>query len=77
MNLREATSLCNALNAVIHNRNLFKNARRYINAHVARVNNRFEVRVEDLHAAVMASETTAPFVNDGSFRDCNGSPVIL
>lgn len=75
MNKKQANHLCDYLNYVIHNRNLYRFSRRYINAHVRNIGGRFEVRVEDLHAPVMAADPTIEFINDGSFVDGNGRPV--
>ena len=72
MNKRQANKLCAALNGVIHSRNLYRNGRRLYNAQVCVTDCRIEIRVEDLY-----SGNQSEFVNDGSFVDGYGQPVIL
>jgi hypothetical protein len=73
MNKKQAIKLCDALNGVIHSRNLYRRGRRYFNAHV--IGN--AVWVEDLNAPVMAENPCVPFDNDGSFVDGYAQPVLL
>jgi len=77
MNKKAANDLCGYLNLVIHNRNLYRFGRRYVNAHVRKVGGKFEVRVEDLHAPVLADDPTMAFVNDGYWADGNGKQVLV
>lgn len=60
--------LVNQLNAVITLRNLYCGHSRFINASA----NSQTITVENLHTGEVV-----PFVNDGSFRDGNGQPVII
>ncbi len=79
MKKKRANKMCDALNAIIHNRNLYRNGRRFINARPFRKDGAvivggayYEVWVDDLQ-----SNTPMPFHNDGSFVDGNNVPVVL
>jgi hypothetical protein len=69
----QAAKQCNALNAAIHNQNLFRAGRRYVAARVTYFGFGVErVQVQDLY-----SKELVDFVNDGSFTNCNGNPVTV
>jgi hypothetical protein len=72
MNAKLARKLADAVNGVIHSRNLYSNGRRYINAHVVNIAEGPFVSVEDLQ-----NGSAKLFTNDGTFVDGYGQPVYI
>ncbi len=59
---------CDQLNGIICSRNLYRNGRRFINAHSSGI----ALCVEDLYTG-----ESVLFANDGSFVDGNGAAIFV